>query len=270
MGIADRRRQLAVPQQLLYDPEIGAGFQHVRREAVPQGVEGCPLSQPRLNPGLAACRLKYLDVQRSLRRTWEYPNTSTRPIIFPVSSKKAKQYFREHDVAVFASLALFNSNDHTGAVDITGLQRHYLRDPKSCGVGADHGHPAHCVRNRRQEALNLTDAEDHGQFGALARVWDHRRNSIAPQRHTVKEAQRRHRLIEGAPSKAAPGQMDQVGARVFQRQSSGRTKTKVPAVPNQNLDIRSWGRQGQIADHHVICHPTTEGAHLGHLGYLLL
>ena len=47
MGVDRRGAKAAVAEQDLDDPDVGAGLQQVGGEAVPQGVDGDMLAQPR-------------------------------------------------------------------------------------------------------------------------------------------------------------------------------------------------------------------------------
>ena len=62
--------------------------------------------------------------------------------------------------------------------------------------------------------------------------------------------------------------MHLVGADVFQPEPI-RRMPEMPAELRNRVDVRLLGRRRQIADRHILDHPATQRAHLGHLKLLL-
>ena len=73
----------------------------------------------------------------------------------PVAAQRLQQLGREHDVAIFLSLALFDTDDHALAVDVGGLQADGLGDAQAGGVagGQDRAMLECCRRSRETGGL---------------------------------------------------------------------------------------------------------------------
>ncbi len=74
----------------------------------------------------------------------------------------------QHGVAVLAPLALFDPDDHTGAVDVGDLERDHLRGAQAGAVVDAQRRPVLETRRRAQKTRHLLRAQDDGQ---LARKW---------------------------------------------------------------------------------------------------
>ncbi len=137
MEIAGRFFQIVMAQQNLNGVQVGAGFQHVRGEAVPEHV-GIYLF---LNPGTAGGVLA--GVTRRFRIQGLIPTMPTvsgeEPNGFfaqapPVCTEFLEQNGAEHHVAVFATLAALDVNHHPSAVNVADLQSSQLRVANTGGV----------------------------------------------------------------------------------------------------------------------------------------
>src|SRR2546425_10944386 len=114
--------------------------------------------------------------------------------------------WRQHDVAVFAALALLHADDHAFAVDVADLERDHLGGAQARPIG--HAQRRLVLEPRRiEEACYLLRTEDDRQ---LARLMDERRvldDGVPLERDPEKEPQRRHRLITNWRAGAARGQL---------------------------------------------------------------
>ena len=128
----------AVAEQHLNDARIGALFQQVRGEAVPQNVRRDPLSEAALLSRVAA----------GLRDGWllgcvfrapggKQPTRLIRPQRAIVTAQNRQQARRQHRIAVFLAFALFDAQQHALGIDVAHLQRHRFRDPQT-GTVAQH------------------------------------------------------------------------------------------------------------------------------------
>jgi hypothetical protein len=131
-GVARRGLQVAVAEQGLDDADVGAALQQMRGEAVPQRVHGDPLVELCRGAGGTAGHMQTFRVQRTRRVTaGEQPMGWPRQP--PVAPQDAEQLRRQHDIAVFAALALLDAEHHPAAVDVGELEAGHLRRTQSGG-----------------------------------------------------------------------------------------------------------------------------------------
>src|ERR1700733_3477050 len=103
-------------EQHLDDPNVSAGLEQVRGKTVPQRVDGDRLAQLCLTRRLTTGLLQRRGTHRLLWIvTGEQP--SRRPRQSPVGAQDLQQLRRQHDVAIFATLALRDTDQHTTAID---------------------------------------------------------------------------------------------------------------------------------------------------------
>src|SRR5438128_2247417 len=125
------------------------------------------------------------------------------PYCLPPSAQQLKQVWRQHDVAVFAALALLHADDHALAVDVFDLERDYFGGAQPRPIG----HAQRCLvlepRRRLQQARYLLRTEHHRQLAGLmneVRVLD---DCISPERDPEKEPQRRGGAVDDPYADAA-------------------------------------------------------------------
>jgi hypothetical protein len=94
------------------------------------------------------------------------PDPGWPPQAAPVCAEFLQQFGAEHDVAVFASFAALNVDDHPLAVDIADLQVGQFGAAES---GCVSGHQQHAVKRCVRPVDQLRDflAEDHRQAHSL-------------------------------------------------------------------------------------------------------
>ena len=182
----------------------------------------------------------------------------------PVAAQDAEQLLGQHDVALLAALAAFDPDDHAVAVDVGRLQADYLRHPQACGIGRGQRDPSLEARDGFEKAHDFVSAQHRRQLARLAGVGDPLRDRLVAERHAVEETQRAHDLIERRPGNPFRDQMHLVGADVFQPEPI-RRMAEISAELRNRVDVRLLRRRRQIADRHVLDHPATQRAHLGHL-----
>jgi hypothetical protein len=107
LGIAGGRRQPGMTEQHLDDADVGACFEQVSGEAVPQGVYRHRLGQIGALRRDPAGLLQRGDADRRAR----FPagkQPIARPRQPPVGAQDLQQLRRQHDIAVFTALALLD------------------------------------------------------------------------------------------------------------------------------------------------------------------
>src|SRR6516165_4422030 len=126
MQIDRRFLQVAMPQQHLDGAQVGAGFEQMGREAVAQSVRmNVFVLKAGAFGGLLTGNPENLSGDRMSRCVpsvaWKQPVGGLAPQSTPVNAQCIEQLRAEHDIAVLASLAAPNMNDHAPAVDIADL-----------------------------------------------------------------------------------------------------------------------------------------------------
>ena len=134
-----------------------------------------------------------------------------------------EQMRRQHDVAVFAALALLHADDHELAVNVADLERDHLGGAQTRPIG--HAQRRLVLEPRRciQQTHDLLRAQHHRQ---LARLMDERRvldDGRSLERDPEKEPQRRHRLIANWRAGAARGQLQLKAPDVLEARRVGRS-----------------------------------------------
>ena len=185
----------------------------------------------------------------------------------PIAAQDAEQLLGQHDVALLAALAAFDPDDHAAAVDVGRLQTDHLRHPQPCGIGGGQRDASFETRDGFKKANDFIGAQHGRQLARLTGVGDPLRDRLAAERYAVEETQRAHDLIERRPGDALRNQMHLVGADVFQPEPI-RRGAEISAEFRDCVDVRLLGRWRQIADGHILNHPATQRAHVGHLKLL--
>src|SRR4051812_5007984 len=205
-GVARRRGDLPMPQQVLDHPDVDALLEQVGGEAVPQGVHGHRLVEPGGLDRLAAGPLHRARRDRAGRvRPWEQPRWQSGAT--PVRAQDHEQLRREHDVAVAPTLALADVDGHPGAVDVTGLEPDDLGDPQAGGVDRGQQRAHLPLGDGGQHALDLVLGEDGWQGVGLAWQRDLRRRLAVAERGAVEEAQSAHDRADAAGLEPAGDQV---------------------------------------------------------------
>ena len=113
----------------------------------------------------------------------------------PPGAQQREQMRRQHDVAVFAALALLDADDHALAVDVADLQRDHFGGAQTRPIGHAQRRLVFEPRYRIEQPRHLLRAEHHRQ---LAGLMDERRvldDGRSLERDPEKEPQRCHGLI---------------------------------------------------------------------------
>src|SRR5229473_2756121 len=130
--------------------------------------------------------------------------------------------WRQHHVAVFVALALFDPDHHALAVDVGYLQRDYLGHAQSGAIGHTQCRLVFEPRRRIEKTRDFLRAQDHRQLAwhvdKLGMVDD----VGAPKRDLEKEPQCRDALVEGRNASATRRQMKLIAAYVFEARRVGR------------------------------------------------
>src|SRR3984893_12263086 len=207
--------ELGMSQQDLDHPDIGVLLQKMRRKAVTKGVRGHLLADlGHLGRGIAGAselaRRQRVDRVHSGKQP---PQWACRVV---PGSQQLEQMRRQHHVAVFVALALFDPDHHALAVDVGYLQRNHLGHAQSGSIGHTQCHLVFEPRCRIEKTCDFFRAQDHRQFAwhvdKLGMVHD----VGAPKRDLEKEPQCRDALVEGRNASATFCQMKLIAAHVFE------------------------------------------------------
>jgi hypothetical protein len=214
-GIERRGVELGVPEQHLDHPDIDVLLQQVGGEAVPQGVQGDALVDPRHLGGSVTGAIELARGHR-LCRIAAREQPTLRPRHLPPGPQQVEQARREHDVTVLAAFALLDADDHALAVNVGDLERDDFGGAQAGAVG--HAQRRLVLKPRRgsEQPLHLLDAEHYWQLARLVNEMGVLDDIVTPQRDPEKEPQRRDGLIEGRHTNAARRQMKLVAAHVLE------------------------------------------------------
>ncbi len=161
--VASRRVDAAMSQQHLNDPRIGAVFQQMGGEAVPQRVSRDPLDQPASLRGLTAGGGQGARSEvPALAPGGEQIFLGTGGA--PVTPEHGQQTGRQHDIAIFAAFAFLHAHQHALGIDVAHLQRDGFRDAQSGSVA---GHQSGAVLetgNAVEKLAYLFRAENNRQL----------------------------------------------------------------------------------------------------------
>lgn len=126
-------REAAVTKQQLNGAYVGAGLEEMDGEGVPQAVRCHRFGQAgkivRFRAGLPNCipadRVAGA-IARKEPRLW--------PPHPPIVAQDLQELGRQHHIAVLLALTLLDTDDHSLAVDIRGLQLHRFRNAQTGGI----------------------------------------------------------------------------------------------------------------------------------------
>ena len=118
--------------------QVGAGFQQVRGEAVPEHVGIHLLLNPGTAGGILAGVARGLGIDGLITAVpaiaGKQPDAGFSAQAPPVCAEFVEQNGTEHHVAVLATLATLDVNHHPSAIDVADLQASQLRVPNAGGV----------------------------------------------------------------------------------------------------------------------------------------
>ncbi len=235
-------------------------------EAVPRGVHRHPFAELGRGARRAAGGVQHLNIDRpALVPAGEQPLRRSRQP--PVGAQDAQQLRRQHDIAVFAALAVLDPDYHPAAVDIADFEPDRLRGAQPGGISGGQRSPGLQARHRFEKTHHLIGAQHDRQLARLAGVRDAFRDLGLPEGDAVEEPQRANRLIERRPGDAVRHQMDLKGTHIFEVQPLRRA-AEIPAELRHRMHVGSLRCRRQIADRHILDHAATQRAHLGHRGLL--
>jgi hypothetical protein len=232
-------------------------------KAVPQRMDGDRLAELGCRPRRAASGLQHARIERpAVILAGKQP--MRRPCFPPIGAQHVEELRRQHDIAVAATLALIDPDQHAAAVDVGEFETHHLRDPQPGGIGGHQRDAMLQVRHRREESYHLVGAEDHRQLPALACVRDALDDSGATERDAVKEAQGANRDVETGPRNAGRREVNLISANFRQPEPIGRP-IEMPGEFGDCVHVAALRHRRQIAHLHVLDHAATQRGYLGHL-----
>ncbi len=147
------------------DADVGVLFQQVGGEAVPQRMRRHSLPDPGgLGGGVdGAVELtgrERLDRVAARKQPAPRQQYAAAPAFHPPITQQLKQLRRQHGVAVFASFALLNPQQHALGVDIADLERDHLGDAQPGAVGGSECRLVLGPGRRLEQKRNLLHAQN--------------------------------------------------------------------------------------------------------------
>ena len=115
----------------------------------------------------------------------------------PPQPQQHEELRGKHGVAVLASFALFDPDQHPLAVDVVDLEGGDFRHTQARAVGGPEYGLVLGARRGFEEPTDFLDAQHRREFARIARQ-DQASRQIRPiERHGEEEAQRRHGAVDG-------------------------------------------------------------------------
>jgi hypothetical protein len=158
---------------------------------------------------------------------------------------------------------VLDPDDHAAAVDVANLEGGHLAHAQSRAISCGQSRTVAQPRHRLQETDDLLAAEHYRQLLRLLGADDAIERLRPAQRHAKEEAQRARHLVDMRPRPAKPGQVKLVGANLLDTQPIRRTVEKTAELGNP-VDVGLLGCWREVANRHVVDHPSTQRRHLSH------
>ena len=241
-------------EQDLDDADVDAVLEQVRGEAVPQRVRADVLGEPsRLGGGLddaaeLTCRDRPDRVltgeQPSAR-----PHDALLPALLPPGPQQGELAGRKQGLAMPASLAALDHNQHALAVDVADLERCHLGDAQSGTIGNGKCGAVLEAGRRRDQARGLVGAEHDRQFARVAQA-DQLAGKVRPVDRGSEEAQCGHGAVHGRGVHATLGLLDLEPADVLGRRRAGRAGEE-SGEAGDGAEVVLAGLLGEPAHGHV-------------------
>src|SRR5271163_2659487 len=184
------------------------------------------------------------------------------PCGFPVIAENVQQPGRKHNVTIFSPLARLHTDDHPLAVDSGWLEPDCLGNTQSRRVADRQNQPLLGDFHRAQESGNLRGAQHFGKRVRLPASWDVILDGPFPaKRDGIEEPKRGDRKRDRTGSQAlVPRQVDLPGADLG-RPEPFRRFAKMPGEPVDLFDVADLSSGGEVADLHILDHPTAKWGH---------
>jgi len=264
--VGDRAADASMAKESLDGAEIDALLQQVGGVGVPQRVAGDGLGELGIVGG-AADGLEHGLPANGLGcgMIGEEPMIGT--VLAPVGPQELERSLGQGDVAVLASLAVSDADDHALAVDVFGAKMDGLRDAQAAGVHEDRAHAGGGPADVGQELTDLPAREDDGEFPVSLGTDEVEDGQRAPEGVPKEELDGEEVDAYGALGQAAGlGEMDEELSDLVFGELVGGSVEVACEVPD-GFDVGSLGAFGQAAQAHVLNHTASQ---FGHDGLLLL
>src|SRR5271166_6453030 len=115
----------------------------------------------------------------------------------PPQSQQREQLGRQHGVAVLASLALFDPDQHARAVDIIDLEAGHFRHAQARAIGGAKYGLVFDARCRLEQPADFLHTQHRWQLAWIARQDQASRQIRTVERYGEEEAQRRDGTVDG-------------------------------------------------------------------------
>jgi transposase len=150
--------ELGMTEKNLDGAQVGAGFQHMSRETMPQAVRRHMLGDACTLGGLAYCLPDDLLCNGNicpptLHRTGEQIGLGLHPA--PILAQSLQKLRGQQHVTIAATLALAHMNDHALAVDVGDLEVAHLGPPQARCIQHHHHGAMHQVAGRIDQTRHL-------------------------------------------------------------------------------------------------------------------
>ncbi len=179
-------------KQDLDGAHVGTGFQQMDGKCVPKGMRCDRFGDiaPLMRPLASLLYGESADVAADSITREEPPFGLVHS---PPGAQDFEEFWGEHDIAIFLSLPLLNSDEHSLTVDISDLQADRLRDAQSGGVAGRQDRAMLDAPHTGQKLPNFFLSQDNRQLLRFFGCWNYFfQVPIPTERDFVKETKSRH------------------------------------------------------------------------------
>jgi transposase len=180
----------------------------------------------------------------------------------PIVPEHSEEFGWQHDIAIFPTFALFNPDDHALAVDRGGFEADGFGNPQTGRVTHGQDHAVLQIVHRTQETRDFVLAQDDRELLRLTAGGDVVFDDPRPFEGDGEEKPERGDGNDDRTGREASllRQMNQIRPD-FGRPEKVRRLAKMAGEPNDLCDVHALRVRCQVADLHIIDHPTAKRAH---------
>jgi hypothetical protein len=180
----------------------------------------------------------------------------------PIVPENGQQFGRQHDIAIFVPLSLVNPNDHALAIDRGGLEADGFGDSQTGRVTDGQKDAVFKIIHRAQKARDFVLAQNDRKLFRLTACGNIVLNSPRSfESNGVEKPEGGDGDYDRAGCEVSLlRQVKQVGPDLG-RPKMFRRSPKIPAKPDDLLDIRTLRMCRKVADLHILDQPMTKRAH---------
>ncbi len=180
----------------------------------------------------------------------------------PPVPQQGEQVFGQHGIAILSTLAAFDPDQHTFAIDVANLEHRYLRDTKACAIADRQGRLVLETGGRVEETGYFVPAQNDRELAPALHPHQLARQIRPVDRVGEEKPQRRHDAVHGRHRNASFALLDLEPMQVFGCGRVGRA-TEIGRETSYIADVVALRLHGEMAQVHVFDQPLAQPADRG-------